>query len=116
MILLFAIIQNSPRYDSMRPVPPGLQGGAPVGGLPPPPIVLLFFQLNKSDDTAEHLLELGWFTMNNLLPNASYKVSPPAPPACPPPPERSPLQAGVQRTTTRRTFSPGLARPHETFQ
>ena len=32
-------------------------------------------QLNKSDDTAEHLLELGWFTMNNLLPNASYKVN-----------------------------------------
>ncbi len=31
-------------------------------------------QLNKSDDTAEHLLELGWFTMNNLLPNAAYKV------------------------------------------
>ncbi|PWA22120.1 hypothetical protein CCH79_00010295, partial [Gambusia affinis] len=27
-----------------------------------------------SDDTAEHLLELGWFTMNNLLPNAAYKV------------------------------------------
>lgn len=34
----------------------------------------LFPQLNKSDDTAEHLLELGWFTMNNLLPNAAYKV------------------------------------------
>lgn len=34
----------------------------------------LFLQLNKSDDTAEHLLELGWFTMNNLLPNAAYKV------------------------------------------
>lgn len=33
-----------------------------------------FPQLNKSDDTAEHLLELGWFTMNNLLPNAAYKV------------------------------------------
>lgn len=32
-------------------------------------------QLNKSDDTAEHLLELGWFTMNNLLPNAAYKVN-----------------------------------------
>ena len=32
-------------------------------------------QLNKSDDTAEHLLELGWFTMNNLLPNAAYKVT-----------------------------------------
>lgn len=31
-------------------------------------------QLNKSDDTAEHLLELGWFTMNNLLPDAAYKV------------------------------------------
>lgn len=38
-------------------------------------LMLLFFaQLNKSDDTAEHLLELGWFTMNNLLPNAAYKV------------------------------------------
>lgn len=37
--------------------------------------MLTFFpQLNKSDDTAEHLLELGWFTMNNLLPNAAYKV------------------------------------------
>lgn len=35
---------------------------------------LFFPQLNKSDDTAEHLLELGWFTMNNLLPNAAYKV------------------------------------------
>lgn len=32
-------------------------------------------QVNKSDDTAEHLLELGWFTMNNLLPNAVYKAS-----------------------------------------
>lgn len=32
-------------------------------------------QLNKSDDTAEHLLELGWFTMNNLLPDAAYKVN-----------------------------------------
>ena len=32
-------------------------------------------QVNKSDDTAEHLLELGWFTMNNLLPNAIYKAS-----------------------------------------
>lgn len=31
--------------------------------------------MNKSDDTAEHLLELGWFTMNNLLPNAIYKAS-----------------------------------------
>uniref|UniRef100_A0A8C5LG97 Bridge-like lipid transfer protein family member 2 n=1 Tax=Jaculus jaculus TaxID=51337 RepID=A0A8C5LG97_JACJA len=30
--------------------------------------------VNKSDDTAEHLLELGWFTMNNLLPNTVYKV------------------------------------------
>lgn len=34
----------------------------------------VFSQLNKSDDTAEHLLELGWFTMNNLLPDAAYKV------------------------------------------
>ncbi|XP_069568471.1 bridge-like lipid transfer protein family member 2 isoform X2 [Brachyistius frenatus] len=34
----------------------------------------MYSKLNKSDDTAEHLLELGWFTMNNLLPNASYKV------------------------------------------
>ncbi|XP_026549587.1 protein KIAA0100-like, partial [Notechis scutatus] len=34
----------------------------------------LFLQVNKSDDTAEHLLELGWVTMNNLLPNAVYKV------------------------------------------
>ncbi|XP_039613175.1 protein KIAA0100-like isoform X1 [Polypterus senegalus] len=33
----------------------------------------MYSKLNKSDDTAEHLLELGWFTMNNLLPNASYK-------------------------------------------
>ncbi|MEE6528823.1 hypothetical protein FKM82_017550, partial [Ascaphus truei] len=32
-------------------------------------------KVNKSDDTAEHLLELGWFTMNNLLPNAVYKVA-----------------------------------------
>lgn len=32
-------------------------------------------QVNKSDDTAEHLLELGWVTMNNLLPNAVYKAS-----------------------------------------
>lgn len=31
-------------------------------------------QVNKSDDTAEHLLELGWVTMNNLLPNAVYKA------------------------------------------
>ncbi|XP_073472876.1 bridge-like lipid transfer protein family member 2 isoform X2 [Aquarana catesbeiana] len=35
----------------------------------------LYSKVNKSDDTAEHLLELGWFTMNNLLPNAVYKVS-----------------------------------------
>lgn len=35
---------------------------------------LFSLQLNKSDDTAEHLLELGWFTMNNLLPDAAYKV------------------------------------------
>ncbi|XP_016377537.1 protein KIAA0100-like [Sinocyclocheilus rhinocerous] len=34
----------------------------------------IYSKLNKSDDTAEHLLELGWFTMNNLLPNAAYKV------------------------------------------
>ncbi|KAL7976085.1 hypothetical protein Chor_009763 [Crotalus horridus] len=34
----------------------------------------LYSKLNKSDDTAEHLLELGWVTMNNLLPNAIYKV------------------------------------------
>ncbi|XP_066518591.1 bridge-like lipid transfer protein family member 2 [Hoplias malabaricus] len=34
----------------------------------------VYSKLNKSDDTAEHLLELGWFTMNNLLPNAAYKV------------------------------------------
>ncbi|XP_069082287.1 bridge-like lipid transfer protein family member 2 isoform X2 [Pleurodeles waltl] len=34
----------------------------------------LYSKINKSDDTAEHLLELGWFTMNNLLPNAIYKV------------------------------------------
>lgn len=34
----------------------------------------LYSKVNKSDDTAEHLLELGWFTMNNLLPNAIYKV------------------------------------------
>ncbi|XP_049582720.1 bridge-like lipid transfer protein family member 2 isoform X1 [Syngnathus scovelli] len=34
----------------------------------------MYSKLNKSDDTAEHLLELGWFTMNNLLPNAAYKV------------------------------------------
>uniref|UniRef100_A0A9R1SDM0 Si:ch211-259g3.4 n=2 Tax=Cyprinus carpio TaxID=7962 RepID=A0A9R1SDM0_CYPCA len=34
----------------------------------------MYSKLNKSDDTAEHLLELGWFTMNNLLPNAVYKV------------------------------------------
>ncbi|XP_029466864.1 protein KIAA0100 homolog isoform X2 [Rhinatrema bivittatum] len=34
----------------------------------------LYSKVNKSDDTAEHLLELGWFTMNNLLPNAVYKV------------------------------------------
>lgn len=33
----------------------------------------MYSKLNKSDDTAEHLLELGWFTMNNLLPNAAYK-------------------------------------------
>ncbi|XP_014859125.1 PREDICTED: protein KIAA0100 homolog isoform X3 [Poecilia mexicana] len=33
----------------------------------------MYTKLNKSDDTAEHLLELGWFTMNNLLPNAAYK-------------------------------------------
>ncbi|KAM4796619.1 bridge-like lipid transfer protein family member 2 [Rhinophrynus dorsalis] len=35
----------------------------------------LYSKVNKSDDTAEHLLELGWFTMNNLLPNAMYKVA-----------------------------------------
>ncbi|XP_075052913.1 bridge-like lipid transfer protein family member 2 [Mixophyes fleayi] len=35
----------------------------------------LYSKVNKSDDTAEHLLELGWFTMNNLLPNAIYKVA-----------------------------------------
>lgn len=35
---------------------------------------LFSLQLNKSDDTAEHLLELGWFTMINLLPDAAYKV------------------------------------------
>ncbi|XP_075445376.1 bridge-like lipid transfer protein family member 2 isoform X2 [Ascaphus truei] len=35
----------------------------------------LYSKVNKSDDTAEHLLELGWFTMNNLLPNAVYKVA-----------------------------------------
>uniref|UniRef100_A0ABM5ENS6 Bridge-like lipid transfer protein family member 2 n=1 Tax=Pogona vitticeps TaxID=103695 RepID=A0ABM5ENS6_9SAUR len=34
----------------------------------------LYSKINKSDDTAEHLLELGWVTMNNLLPNAVYKV------------------------------------------
>ncbi|XP_075760621.1 bridge-like lipid transfer protein family member 2 [Pelodiscus sinensis] len=34
----------------------------------------LYSKVNKSDDTAEHLLELGWVTMNNLLPNAIYKV------------------------------------------
>ncbi|KAG7479401.1 hypothetical protein JOB18_024873 [Solea senegalensis] len=34
----------------------------------------MYSKLNKSDDTAEHLLELGWFSMNNLLPNAAYKV------------------------------------------
>ncbi|XP_066419511.1 bridge-like lipid transfer protein family member 2 [Molothrus aeneus] len=34
----------------------------------------LYSKVNKSDDTAEHLLELGWVTMNNLLPNAVYKV------------------------------------------
>ncbi|KAM3856347.1 bridge-like lipid transfer protein family member 2 isoform 1-T1 [Vipera latastei] len=34
----------------------------------------LYSKINKSDDTAEHLLELGWVTMNNLLPNAIYKV------------------------------------------
>lgn len=34
----------------------------------------LYSKVNKSDDTAEHLLELGWFTMNNLLPNSVYKV------------------------------------------
>ncbi|XP_064424989.1 bridge-like lipid transfer protein family member 2 [Latimeria chalumnae] len=34
----------------------------------------LYTKVNKSDDTAEHLLELGWFTMNNLLPTADYKV------------------------------------------
>ncbi|TNN01680.1 hypothetical protein fugu_011062 [Takifugu bimaculatus] len=34
----------------------------------------MYSKLNKSDDTAEHLLELGWFTMNNLLPDAAYKV------------------------------------------
>ncbi|XP_057569958.1 bridge-like lipid transfer protein family member 2 isoform X4 [Hippopotamus amphibius kiboko] len=34
----------------------------------------LYSKVNKSDDTAEHLLELGWFTMNNLLPNAVYKA------------------------------------------
>uniref|UniRef100_A0A8C1PZG5 Si:ch211-259g3.4 n=1 Tax=Cyprinus carpio TaxID=7962 RepID=A0A8C1PZG5_CYPCA len=34
----------------------------------------MYSKLNKSDDTAEHLLELGWFIMNNLLPNAAYKV------------------------------------------
>ncbi|CAM5164364.1 unnamed protein product [Eretmochelys imbricata] len=34
----------------------------------------LYSKVNKSDDTAEHLLELGWVTMNNLLPNALYKV------------------------------------------
>uniref|UniRef100_A0A4W3IW93 Bridge-like lipid transfer protein family member 2 n=1 Tax=Callorhinchus milii TaxID=7868 RepID=A0A4W3IW93_CALMI len=34
----------------------------------------LYSKVNKSDDTAEHLLELGWFTMNNLLPNSIYKV------------------------------------------
>ncbi|KAJ7405898.1 protein KIAA0100 [Pitangus sulphuratus] len=35
----------------------------------------LYSKVNKSDDTAEHLLELGWVTMNNLLPNAVYKAS-----------------------------------------
>ncbi|XP_009576267.1 PREDICTED: UPF0378 protein KIAA0100-like, partial [Fulmarus glacialis] len=34
-----------------------------------------YSKVNKSDDTAEHLLELGWVTMNNLLPNAVYKAS-----------------------------------------
>lgn len=36
--------------------------------------MILCAQVNKSDDTAEHLLELGWVTMNNLLPNAVYKA------------------------------------------
>ncbi|XP_078063101.1 bridge-like lipid transfer protein family member 2 isoform X1 [Mustelus asterias] len=34
----------------------------------------LYSKVNKSDDTAEHLLELGAFTMNNLLPSSMYKV------------------------------------------
>ncbi|XP_059829672.1 bridge-like lipid transfer protein family member 2 isoform X1 [Hypanus sabinus] len=34
----------------------------------------LYSKVNKSDDTAEHLLELGSFTMNNQLPNSLYKV------------------------------------------
>ncbi|XP_041053496.1 protein KIAA0100-like isoform X1 [Carcharodon carcharias] len=34
----------------------------------------LYSKVNKSDDTAEHLLELGAFTMNNLLPSSLYKV------------------------------------------
>ncbi|KAG7258209.1 hypothetical protein CRUP_001858 [Coryphaenoides rupestris] len=38
-------------------------------------VLYSWLQLNKSDDTAEHLLELGWFTMNNLLPNAAYKFA-----------------------------------------
>lgn len=37
-------------------------------------LMRLWAQVNKSDDTAEHLLELGWVTMNNLLPNAVYKA------------------------------------------
>lgn len=50
-----------PRPSSWGPGQAGLTG--------------LCAQVNKSDDTAEHLLELGWVTMNNLLPNAVYKAS-----------------------------------------
>uniref|UniRef100_UPI00358E67AE bridge-like lipid transfer protein family member 2 n=1 Tax=Myxine glutinosa TaxID=7769 RepID=UPI00358E67AE len=34
----------------------------------------LYSKVNKSDDTAEHLLELGWFTMKSLLPSFPQEV------------------------------------------
>uniref|UniRef100_A0A8C0GPD0 Bridge-like lipid transfer protein family member 2 n=1 Tax=Chelonoidis abingdonii TaxID=106734 RepID=A0A8C0GPD0_CHEAB len=57
----------------------------------------LYSKVNKSDDTAEHLLELGWVTMNNLLPNAVYKGL------------RAPCTAGRQLALRIFSVAPSIA-------